>query len=123
MTTIQYITVRAPLYAAEPDINDFIEQAELETSNNYCGNDNMRNKAVALLVCHWKALGKRGGDGNNSEGIAGSLLSEKEGDLARRYTNVGNITDNVYLSQTSWGLELLQLQESTMFLPRNRFIK
>lgn len=116
-TPIQYIEVRAPSYAAEPDINDFIEQAELEVGNYYCGNEDFRNKAVALLTCHWKALYKRSEDGT----ATGSLVSEKEGDLSRKYSDVSGDINDEYLAQTAWGLELIALQKQTMVLPRNRF--
>lgn len=117
-TPIQYIEVRAPLYAAESNINDYIAQAELEVGNYYCGNEDFRNKAVALLTCHWKTLDKRSEDGT----ATGSLISEKEGDLSRKYSDISNNVSDEYLAQTAWGIELIALQKQTMVLPRNRFV-
>lgn len=118
-TPIEYITIRAPDFATDPNINDLISQAELETGENYCSDD-MRNKAIALLVMHWQALAER--DSGNI-GVSGAITSEKEGDLARSYGGSRRSNDrNGDLAQTRWGLELLRLQQSCFFLPRNRYV-
>ena len=114
-TPLQIITIRAPAFASEPNINDLIAQAELEVGQ--CQGD-LRNKAVALIVMHWIALSKRDPTGNSS----GTIKSEKEGDLARSYGSVSTKETDNYYGQTTWGLEYLRLLDSTMILPRNRMV-
>lgn len=121
ITVQEYLEARAPAdYLTEPKLAEMKTQAELEVGDNYCSED-IHNKVVALLVCHWIALSKRG-DGTNQGGAGGTLISEKEGQLARSFGNAYSITNEAYLSQTSWGLEIIGLQKSCFVMPRNRFV-
>jgi hypothetical protein len=84
------------------------------------GYGDLRNNAIALLVCHWMALSNR--DGGNT-GVAGNIKSEKEGDLSRSYgVNSPDSDRTGYLSQTSWGLELLRIRRKTIIKPITRMI-
>jgi len=118
-TPLEYVQARAPAFALKANITTLLSQAELETGDNYCGSEDMHNKAVALLTCHWLAMAERDLSGT---GPSGTITSEKEGDLARSFGNMLGENNNSFLSQTSWGCELIQLQNSTMILPTNRFI-
>lgn len=121
ITVDAYFEARAPTsYLSESSLAELKTQAEVEVGENYCSTD-IHNKVVALLVCHWIALSKRG-DGTNQGGVGGTLVSEKEGQLARTFGNAYSITDEAYLSQTSWGLEIIHLQKSCFVMPRNRFV-
>lgn len=117
-------TVLAPQYAADPRIPDLIALAELETSTCY---GDKYNYAVALRVCHELALDDlRGGSGDGTDsgsGEAGSITSEKEGDLARSYGKVGSgSSSGSALSQTRWGLKLIGLQNGHFMLPRTSIV-
>lgn len=117
-TPLEIITIRAPTFALESNINDLIAEAELEVSESEYNTANLRNKAIALIVMHWVALNKRDSTG----GTAGVIKSEKEGDLSRSFS-VNNSDDiDSYYSQTTWGLEFLRLQQQCFFKPRNRFV-
>ena len=115
-TPLQIITLRAPDFATEPNIDDLTAQAGLEVSDTCFGD--LKNKAIALIVMHWIALSKRDPEGTTT----GSIKSEKEGDLARSYGSSGSTTGDPYYSQTAWGLEYLRLLSQSIIGPRNRFI-
>jgi hypothetical protein len=116
-TPLQYVTTRAASYLSEPALTDLLAQAELETASIYPNSD-IRNKAVALLTCHWIALGKRDSAGL---GISGNLTSESEGQLSRGYSMQGvSVSTDRDLGQTRWGLELIRLRKSAIFNPRTR---
>lgn len=113
-TPLEYITRRAPEFAARTDISEWISDTSLEVSKANYNSDNMRNKAIALLVCHKLALLNR--DSSNI-GVSGMVVSEKEGDLSRGYGGAGfgptaKTGIDHYLSQTTWGVELYNLQQS-----------
>ena len=118
-TAIQYIQTRAPSYVTDPNLTALIEQATLETGDVF-GSTDMRNKAIALLVCHWIALGKRDGSG---VGITGNISSEAEGDLSRGFGMQGVSTAvDRDLGQTSWGLELIRFRRSRIMNPMTRLM-
>ena len=115
MTPLNYIQARAIERATEAGINELISVADQETSTSYYGK--MRYKAVALLVLHWFALRDR----DSGASASGNLVSDKEGDLARSYSVAPKImAENPDLSQTTWGVELLQLQSSYFAPPITR---
>lgn len=114
------ITVLTPQYAGDVRIPDMIALAEMETSSCY---GEKYNYAVALRVSHMLALDDlRGGSGDGTDsgsGEAGSISSEKEGDLARAYGNSGSgSSSGSDLTQTRWGLKLIDLQKGHFMLPR-----
>lgn len=115
MTPLQIITIRAPSFASEPNVNDLIDEATKEVSDCLC---DLKNKGVALIVMHWLALSKRDPSGTSS----GTIKSEKEGDLARSYAVSNNENVDSYYGQTTWGLEYLRLLNGKIMLPRNRMI-
>ena len=124
-TAKEYMTLRAPTFASLANIDDWIAQAEIEVSeSNYC-DTNMRNKAIFLLTAHWLALNERNNGDGSGIGVAGPVKSEKEGDLARSYGMAGETGSKYeidpYLAQTSWGVELHNLQLSCFMLPRTRY--
>lgn len=120
-TPLEYMQLRAPAFAALPEIATWLDYAEQETGDSYCSDDPHRNKAIFLLAAHQIALNQRNEDGGGSA-PSGSIKSEKEGDLARSYGVESNDSNQIdpYLAQTSWGVELWNLQRSCFFLPRTR---
>lgn len=118
-TALEYIQVRAPEFASDPSLTTLISMATDETGDY--GTEGMTSKAVALLVCHWLALKAR--EGGSGSGIAGALLSEKEGQLSRGYGSSGSAgIRSGDLGQTRWGLELLEHRRNRLFLPRTRMM-
>lgn len=119
-TPLEIITLRGPSsFAADPNIDDLIAEATLEVSETAYNTTEMMNKAIALIVMHWLALSARDSTG----AAAGSIKSEKEGDLARTYgMSSGTIDLDAFYGQTSWGLEFLRLQAQNIMGVRNRFV-
>ncbi len=117
-TPLEIITIRAPAFALESNINDLIIEAELEVSTTEYNTSPLRNKAVALIVMHWIALNKRDSTG----GTAGAIKSEKEGDLSRSFGTTDNGDTDPYYGQTTWGMEFLRFQAQCFIKPRNRFV-
>lgn len=116
-TPQEYLTARAPAsFTSDPNLDSLIAQAEAETADNVFPTADIRNKAVALLVCHWLALKLRG-----DSSVSGNVKSEKEGDLSRSYgeSSIDNL--DPFLSQTSWGVELYNLQRSNIIQIKSRF--
>ena len=119
MSTVdQYIEARSSLDPNDVTVISLKSQAAEELGNCY---GSLRNKAIALLVMHWSTLG--GTDGSQSLGTTGNVKSEKEGQLSRVMGFHGsfNIKDP-FLSQTSYGLELLKLNRKTLITPMNRTV-
>jgi len=116
MTAKQIIQLRAPTFYAYAAIDTWIALAEAQVGTG--GNPDLRSMEVALLVCHWLALDLR-----NTMGTAGVVTSESEGSLSRSYSvNSSGDAASAYFSQTTWGVELLNLRASTICLPTNRMI-
>lgn len=113
MTPLEIITIRAPDFAAEPNVNSYIGLATGKVCNCYGANV---NEAIALLTMHMMAL-----DSRSSGDAVGNLKSEKEGDLAKTFgkSNTGDMP--FYYTQTNWGVEYWQTVNSSFVLPRNRF--
>lgn len=111
-TALSYITMRNAEAAANPAVSQYITEAEGQTSDTAYGSN--RYKAVALLVLHQMALDKRNSDSGGSA-PSGQISSEKAGDLARSYSGgffLGTSQSSIdpYLAQTSYGVELYNLQ-------------
>jgi len=115
VTPAEIITLRAPAlattYAAR--IPDLIVLATGQVGAIFGAH---QNTAIAYLVLHWLALEQRG-----ASAAAGPVTSEREGDLARSYGG-GGADLSGDLAQTSWGLELKRLRDSTIFAARNRMM-
>jgi hypothetical protein len=117
-TVDEYIQAKSPWNPADSDMVLLISMAEEEIGDCY---GDLRNKAVALLTLHWKALKER--EGNTGFGTTGSLKSEKEGDLSRSYGFAGSAEiRDPYMGQTTYGLELLTLEKQLFIKPRNRMV-
>lgn len=116
----EYISSRSSFDPAEEPIVTLIEHAKIEIGN-FEFDERIYNKAVSLLVLHWATLGARVQGDEQSSNVVGGISGEKEGDLSRTYKVHGekNISD-AFLSQTSFGLELLSLRKRFIFTPRNR---
>jgi hypothetical protein len=119
----QIIAIRAPQHSADTRLDDFIELAEMQTST--CFGDRYE-LAVALRVLHLLTLeDMRGGSATDTGiAIAGTITSESEGQLSRSYGSTAQDAAQKYnsLSCTAYGLELVELIESTMFKPRTRIM-
>lgn len=115
-TVLEIIEARAPEYVNMPNLNVFIELAENKTNESCMGAN--YNEAVALLAMHTIALSKRS---NSGAAPGGGIASEKEGELSRSYSSSPSMTyTDSNLSQTSWGLELIQLTQATIVPFTNR---
>jgi hypothetical protein len=111
-TPLAFIQLRAPSFAERQDINAFIEIAEGVTSSTAYGA--LRYQAVGLLVCHQLALNERN---SNNYAVSGQITSERTGKQSRSYSGgffagTTQSTLDPYLSQTYWGMELINLQKS-----------
>ena len=113
MTVSQIIAARNPDVVIDARVDNLIILADAQTGTIY---DTQRNDAIALLVLHWLALENRG-----AAAAAGSIKSEKEGDLARSYGTTSSKTSH-YLDQTTWGLQLKALRDGLIMSARNRTI-
>ena len=114
MNAHKYVELRAPEFHGK--IDGLIELADLEVSERNYGD--LRYKAVALQALHWASLDKRDEEG---DGKSGHITSIKEGQLAKSFSVGANTLDlNSDLTQTRWGLELLQLQSGCFFMPTTR---
>lgn len=124
LTTPQaVIAIRWPNFpVVDPRLTALIDLASNEMGAAYGKN---RPLAIALLVMHWEALTSRSSDDSSIGNETGSIRSEKEGDLSRSYgstssTSSSSSYDDMYLSQTSWGLEIIRLRRKSFMMPRNR---
>jgi len=125
-TAAGIIAIRAPQWGSDPRISDMIELATMQTGD--CFGDR-KQLAIALRVLHMFAKEAIGG-GNpgtgttGGSGVAGSVRSEKEGDLARSYGLSASASNknSSDLTSTAFGLELLELIDSTFFLPRTSYM-
>lgn len=113
-TSREYIESRAPHFATNSELDTLIDCASGELSDTAFGD--LRYKAVALLVCHWLALRARD---ENHHAVSGQITSEKTGRISRAYgggffSGTVQSTLDPYLAQTSWGVELFYLQQSTI---------
>lgn len=114
MTALSFILQRAPHFAAVADLDALISIASGQISQN--AYKSLYPNAVGLLVCHWLALRKRD-ESEGHIGTSGQISSQKTGDLARSYSGgffSGTVQSSLdpYLAQTSWGVELANLQQS-----------
>ncbi len=109
-SALEFIQVRAPLFAGLSNIEGLISQAEIETTTEFPSSD-LRAKAVGLLACHWAALAQRDSSG---DGVSGNVIMEREGRVERRYSQGFHSTD---LSRTSWGMELEAFINKYLFCP------
>ena len=114
------IEARAPQYVGDARVSDFIALATLRTGNVF---GEVKQYAIALRVLHMLAVSDRG---SSITGAGGAITREKEGQLERSYggSSSTSIDEGRFpdLSQTSWGRELIALQNENIIGPRNRTI-
>lgn len=119
------IAVFAPQYVDNARIDGLIPYATRMT-NTECYGDRCAD-AVALRICHIIALDERNGGSETSsgDGTAGTLKSEKEGDLAKAYGNTisDNDTSGAWgtLPSTTYGQMLIEMAQGSFMTVRNRF--
>lgn len=91
-TVIEILDLIAPTFASlsTADKNKYIALAQCEVSETVFGD--CYNKATAFYTAHLIAMSQ------SSAGSVGSLTMEKEGDLARQYSN----TQSSELSNTQY---------------------
>jgi len=122
-TIANIIAVKAPQFASDTRLNDLIDLAKLQTSLTAFGD--AYNLAVALRVCHGLAVeANNGGDGGAStsgSGQGGAIERETEGDLSRT-RKVGKQLDAGNLANSAYGLELLELIDGCVILPRTSYV-
>lgn len=119
-SVLEIIEARAPEYLNHTSIDVFIELATNKTNESVMGIN--YNEAIALRTMHTLALSDRSKGGGSSP--SGSIKSEKEGMLSRSYgSNSSNSSNsNSNLAQTSWGVELMDLQESSIIPFTNKMM-
>lgn len=119
-TAQQIIEARAPQYIGDARLSDFIALATLRVGAAFA---EVKQYAIALRVLHMLAIADRG---SVVTGAGGAVSREKEGQLERAYggSSAASIDEGRYpdLSQTSWGRELIALQNENILGPRNRTI-
>lgn len=109
------INARNPVLGLHPRLDSYIE-----ISKNYvsrCVTGDKYNLAVALATLHQLALD---GNSTNPDVISGRVIEEKEGDLSRKLSDVGNGGD--FFASTNYGREFNMLKRGLTFGYRNRFI-
>jgi len=114
-----YIAARAPNYVSDARVGAMALQAAQEIGIAF---GNLQGKATALLILHWLAMDDRAAQ-QNGNSIGGTIAGEREGSLERRYMIDFSLT-KAYpdLSQTRWGMELIQTRKSAIVTaPFNRF--
>lgn len=129
MTPQEIITLRAPQFSSDARLDDMVTLATTLTGSEY---GEQRNYAIALLVMHWMTLEAMRNAQKDETGVvtdsgiatAGGIKSESEGQLSHTFGGGGSEMSNrnPELSSTGWGLELLELRNGTLFLPRNRMM-
>jgi hypothetical protein len=122
-TAAQIISLRAPQYATDTRITDLITLAREQTGTEF---GDQYELAVALRVMHWKAREEmRGGTATGTSsgtGEAGMVTSESEGQLSRSFGRTGTNQRYGDLATTVYGVELIDLMGSCLFLPRTRMM-
>lgn len=114
MTPKEYIQLRAPGYYSKVNLDAMIILADKKTGEY--DTQELRDEAIALLVCHWYAKQDISSNGT----VVGTITSESEGEISRSYGGIiQNTIDNTDLASTSWGIELYNLQRLNVF-PYNR---
>ena len=111
-TVTQIITLRAPSYASDARLPDFITLSEESTSDTAFGDS--YNNAVALRVMHWLALEEQA-----RAGVGGAVTQVKTGDLSMSFANSVSGGD---LLQTSYGMELKALINTHCIGARNAMV-
>ncbi len=122
-TATQIIALKSPDHAADSRLDDFIELAKFYINQTVFGTK--YQYALALVVLHWLTLDARGGGSSTSSGsgVAGSIKSEKEGDLQRSYSVPTSKNERKeYLMGTVFGQELLQLWNTFILMPRTKMM-
>ena len=123
MTATQIVALRAPQYAADIRLPDFVTLATMLTAESF---GDRREYAIALRVLHMMSMeALHGGTGStySGTGASGGVVSESEGQLSRSFGSSGAATaHNGDLSSTAYGLELMELAEMTFFKPRTRMM-
>jgi hypothetical protein len=125
-TASQIVALKSPDLASDSRLSDFIGLAKEQLSATNFGTK--YEYAVALLVLHWMTLDAQGGgsDSSSGSGVVGGIKSEKEGDLARSFGNLGSGSGakagNAYYNSTAFGAEFISLRRRKFLLPRNRFV-
>ena len=118
------VLLRRPQTPDDARLTDFIALAELETAKSAFGDK--YKVAVALRALHWLTMEEiHGGDldGSSTSGtaVAGSIKSEKEGDLQRQYGGSPAIAQRYPdLSATQYGSELMELMKACIMKARTR---
>lgn len=124
LSIVQIIDARAPQYSTFSRKSEYIDLSKLMTSTTAFGN--RYEYAVALRVLHMIALeNQRGGSDPDSSGTgqAGAINSESEGQLSRGFSVSGSLQSQFGdLSQTSYGLELIDIIRSSIFPARTRLM-
>lgn len=116
-TAQQIIELRASQYIGDARVPDFIALSTQLTGAVF-GDD--KQLAIALRALHMLALADRG---SSVTGTAGAITQEKEGQLSRSYgASAQNDQRFPDLSQTSWGRELLALQNMSIMGYRDKLI-
>jgi len=123
-TASEIVVLKMPDLATDPRIDDFISLSAFYVSESIFSEK--YQYALALVALHMFMLDKQSGGNSTSSGSGamGGIKSEKEGDLSRSFGGMsGNVSQTkIYFSSTPYGLELLQLWNACILMPRTRFV-
>ncbi len=104
LTTIEIVTAICPDLASSPAYDVFTKIAEQRTDRGFFG-DNY-TLAVALRASHMFVLSQR------PNGESGMISSKSEGKLSLSFAASNSAKSGVDLTQTSFGVQLLELIEN-----------
>lgn len=108
MSVLSILQTIAPDLASDPNVQDNIALAELQT--NRCWYGAKADYAVALRTAHNMSLNT---SPLRSNGEAGAVTTKKEGDLSISFGKTGNSKSNDPLDQTHYGIQLKKLRMSS----------
>jgi len=115
-----YIISLSSYDTASQQVITLVAMHEKEFGHEYY-TEEIRNKAVALYTCHVLKILEDGSGGNNL-GSAGTIKSQKEGDLAVTkgfHNNNIDFNDN-FLGLTNYGIMLMSLNKASFFKPMTK---
>jgi len=117
LTPQQIIALRDPDTAGLESFlqvqNGLVDLADIQTSSTAYGDE--RNVAIALLVLHWEYLRRRSGAATQPTGVG-------DGPSRREFSRSTSTDKPRSLELTSWGMELLEMQQRNILSVRNRMV-
>jgi hypothetical protein len=119
----EYVILRMP-GADLNRVNELISIAAETIGSNW---GKCQDKGIALLILHWLEEESLNNGTSGGTGSAGFITKIKEGELSISKENslsgIKNFKiEDAYLTNTTYGQELIAFKRGCFFLPRNRVI-